>query len=68
LIQARLADGPLRIAGDRVQLQQVMLNLIMNAVEASNVAEGSRELLIRTTESDDGPVVVTVQDSEPGLD
>jgi PAS domain S-box-containing protein len=69
VVQTRLARGPLLIEGDRVQLQQVMLNLIMNAVEAMNtIADGSRELLIRTAVSDDGPVLVTVQDSGPGLD
>jgi PAS domain S-box-containing protein len=68
LIQAKLSGGSLLIEGDRVQLQQVILNLIMNAVEAmSNMPGGSRELLIRSVESDDG-VLVTVQDSGPGLD
>jgi C4-dicarboxylate-specific signal transduction histidine kinase len=69
LIQTKLAEGPFQIEGDRVQLQQVMLNLIMNAVEAmSNIVEGSRELLITTAASHDGLALVTVQDSGPGLD
>ena len=69
LIQTKLARGSLRIEGDRVQLQQVMLNLIMNAIEAMrNMTQGSRELLIRTAASNDGLVLVTVQDSGPGLD
>jgi signal transduction histidine kinase len=68
LLQTELANGLPRIWGDRVQLQQVILNLIMNAIEAmSEVGEGSRELLIGT--STDGPdgVMVTVRDSGPGL-
>jgi C4-dicarboxylate-specific signal transduction histidine kinase len=51
LLQTELTDGLPRIWGDRVQLQQVILNLIMNAIEAmSEVSEGSRELLIGTSE------------------
>jgi signal transduction histidine kinase len=56
------------ILGDRVQLQQVMLNLIMNAVEAmSEVREGSRELLISTSNAEPDGVLVTVSDTGPGL-
>ena len=48
-VQTQLAEGLPLIQGDRVQLQQVILNLIINAVEAmSGVSEGSRELLIST--------------------
>jgi signal transduction histidine kinase len=57
-----------RIQGDRVQLQQVLLNLILNAVEAmSGISEGSRELRIGTGPDASGGVLVTVQDSGPGL-
>jgi PAS domain S-box-containing protein len=56
------------IQGDRVQLQQVMLNLIINAVDAmSGTSEGSRELLISTEKSGWGDVLVVVRDSGPGL-
>jgi PAS domain S-box-containing protein len=67
-LQTELGNGLPRIWGDRVQLQQVILNLIMNAIEAmSEISEGSRELLIST--SIDGPsgVIVAVRDSGPGL-
>ena len=64
----QLSDGLPRISGDRVQLQQVILNLIMNAVEAmSEVKERSRELLISTSEAKPGTVLVRVSDSGPGL-
>ncbi len=66
-LQTQLAAGLLLIQGDRVQLQQVILNLIVNAVEAmSGVSEGSRELLISTGKDSSG-VLVAVQDSGPGL-
>jgi signal transduction histidine kinase len=67
-VQTHLAEGLPRIPGDRVQLQQVMLNLILNAVEAlSGVREGSRALRIGTGPEASGGVLVTVQDSGPGL-
>jgi PAS domain S-box-containing protein len=67
-VQTRLADGLFPIHGDRVQLQQVMLNLILNAVEAmGSVEAGPRELLI-STEQDHTGVLVAVRDSGPGID
>jgi len=67
-LRTQLADGLPLVLGDRIQLQQVMLNLILNAVEAmSGSNQTSRELLIRTEQ--DGPrgVLVAVHDSGPGL-
>jgi NO-binding membrane sensor protein with MHYT domain len=67
-VQTQLAEGLPLIQGDRVQLQQVILNLIINAVEAMNgVSEGSRGLLIGTGKDRSGSVLVAVQDSGPGL-
>jgi C4-dicarboxylate-specific signal transduction histidine kinase len=67
-VQTQLAEGLPLIQGDRVQLQQVILNLIINAVEAMSVAsEGSRELLISTRISESDGVLVLVRDSGPGL-
>jgi signal transduction histidine kinase len=67
-VQTELADGLPLIEGDRVQLQQVVLNLIINAVEAmSGTSEGGRELLIATGQSEANGVLVTVKDSGPGL-
>jgi C4-dicarboxylate-specific signal transduction histidine kinase len=67
-VQSNLRDDLPLIQGDRVQLQQVIMNLIMNAVEAlSTVDEGSRELVITTGEGEPDGVFVVVQDSGPGL-
>jgi PAS domain S-box-containing protein len=66
--QTRLANGLVPVQGDRVQLQQVVLNLILNAVEAmSSVEAGARELSI-STEHDHTGVLVAVRDSGPGID
>jgi PAS domain S-box-containing protein len=68
LLQTELTNGLPGIWGDRVQLQQVILNLIMNAIEAmSEVNEGSRELLISTSVQTPDSVIVTVRDSGPGF-
>lgn len=67
-MQTRFADGLPLIRADRVQLQQVILNLIINAIEAmSGVAEGTRQLLITTSKAESGGALVLVQDSGPGL-
>jgi PAS domain S-box-containing protein len=67
-VQTRLSEGLFPIHGDRVQLQQVVLNLLLNAVEAMGSREAeARELLI-STEQDRTGVLVAVRDSGPGLD
>ena len=67
-VQTQLAEALPLIRGDRVQLQQVILNLIINAVEAmSGLREGSRELVISTAKAKSEGVLVAVQDSGPGL-
>jgi PAS domain S-box-containing protein len=67
-VQMHLVEGLPLIHGDRVQLQQVMLNLIINAVEAmGSVRDGPRELLISTRQAEPGGVLVMVRDSGPGL-
>jgi PAS domain S-box-containing protein len=67
--RTRLAERLSPVLGDRVQLQQVVLNLILNAVEAmSSVGEGPRELLITTGQNQAGDVLVAVRDSGLGID
>jgi PAS domain S-box-containing protein len=66
-VRTQLAEGLPRVQGDRVQLQQVLLNLIVNAIEAMrDVGEKERELLISTRNEPDG-VSVEVRDSGPGF-
>ena len=68
-IKLELADGLPPIRGDRVQLQQVALNLIVNAVQAMEaVADGERDLVVATAPAEPIGVIVTVKDSGPGLD
>jgi PAS domain S-box-containing protein len=67
-MQTQLAEVLPLIQGDRVQLQQVILNLIINAVEAmSSTGEGLRELRISTGKAESDGVLVAVRDSGPGL-
>jgi C4-dicarboxylate-specific signal transduction histidine kinase len=67
-VRTQLADNLPTLRGDRIQLQQVLLNLIVNAVEAmSGTADGPRELQIDTAEAGPGSVRVAVRDSGPGL-
>jgi C4-dicarboxylate-specific signal transduction histidine kinase len=69
VLRTELAAGLPRVVGDRVQLQQVILNLIMNGVEAmAAVQDRSRELVVRTQRGESGGVLVAVQDSGTGLD
>ena len=66
-LSTKLVDGLVPVPGDRVQLQQVIMNLILNAVEAmSSDEKGARELLIGTERCQaDGGVLVEVRDSGP---
>src|SRR6202043_1425317 len=67
-VGTRLAGELPRIQCDRVQLQQVMLNLIVNAIQSMrDVADGNRELHISTVSIEPEGVRVEVQDTGPGL-
>ncbi len=58
-----------QVLGDRVQLQQVMLNLIMNAIEAMNVVtDRARILRLASEASKFGEIIITVEDSGSGID
>ncbi len=66
-LQTRLAHGLPQVNGDRIQLQQVMLNLIVNAVESMSSDDGARALEINTGKDGSNAVFVAVTDSGPGL-
>jgi PAS domain S-box-containing protein len=68
-LETQLSDDVPVILADRIHLQQVILNLMMNAIEAmSGAGEGPRELLVRAGTDESQGVLVSVQDSGPGLD
>ena len=68
-LRTELRDHLPAVLGDRIQLQQLVLNLVMNAIEAmSAVADRPRELVITTQNGETDQVVVAVRDSGVGLD
>jgi signal transduction histidine kinase len=68
-VTTQLAEALSPIEGDPVQLQQGLLNLVVNAIQAmSTVADGVRDLLITTAPAEANSVLVRVADSGPGLD
>jgi signal transduction histidine kinase len=68
-LKTELGTGIPAVTCDRVELQQVMMNLIVNAVEAmGSMLGGARELVVASRHETSGPVVVTVRDSGVGLD
>jgi C4-dicarboxylate-specific signal transduction histidine kinase len=67
-IETHLAGDLLPVRGDRGQLQQVIVNLIVNAFEAmSQISEGAREMRICTAPGERNVIAVSVEDSGPGL-
>ncbi|MFM0221817.1 trifunctional serine/threonine-protein kinase/ATP-binding protein/sensor histidine kinase [Paraburkholderia dipogonis] len=68
-LRLELASGLPPLLGDRVQLQQVLINLVINGIQAmADIGDAPRELLIESHRDNDGHVVVAVQDSGPGID
>jgi signal transduction histidine kinase len=68
-VQTCVTDEVLTVQGDRVQVQQVLLNLLLNAVEALGSVEAeARELLIGAKQDRANGVLVAVRDSGPGID
>jgi C4-dicarboxylate-specific signal transduction histidine kinase len=66
-VQIELADNLPAIAGDRVQLQQVLMNLMANSIEAMKDTDGTRELAIHSQPGQNGEVMVTISDTGVGL-
>jgi signal transduction histidine kinase len=69
ILQSELADDLPRVTGDRIQLQQVILNLLRNASDAMvSVGDRPRQLLVRTERENGDRVRVTVRDAGVGVD
>ncbi len=66
-VWAELAAELPEVKGDRVQLQQVLMNLMMNGIEAMKDADGPRELLVRSQATEDGQLLVSISDTGVGL-
>ncbi|MFZ0584231.1 MAG: ATP-binding protein [Candidatus Acidiferrales bacterium] len=66
-VRAELAADLPRVIGDRVQLQQVIMNLVMNSIDAMKDVDGTRELAIRSQRTENEQVLVSVLDTGVGL-
>jgi C4-dicarboxylate-specific signal transduction histidine kinase len=66
-MRMELPEGLPQITGDRVQLQQVLMNLMINSIEAMKEVDGLRELCIKSQRADDGDLLVSVSDTGVGL-
>ena len=66
-IHTELAEDIPQLMGDRVQLQQVLMNLIMNGIDAIKDADGARELAIKSQRTEDEYLMISVSDSGGGL-
>jgi PAS domain S-box-containing protein len=67
IIRTELAADLPQVMGDRVQLQQLLMNLIMNSIDAMKGVDGTRELTIQSQRGEDGQVLISVSDTGVGL-
>ena len=68
-LQTEMTPSRLSILGDRIQLQQVLMNLVLNGMEAiTSVTDGRRELLIRSSRNGADEVILAVRDTGIGID
>jgi signal transduction histidine kinase len=67
-VRTELPGGLPRVNGDRVQVQQVLVNLISNAIESMANTDGPRELSLRSAVEDSGGALISVADTGPGVD
>ncbi len=66
-VRAELAADLPQVMGDRVQLQQVLMNLMMNSIDAMKDVDGRRELTIQSQRGENGEVLISVSDTGVGL-
>ncbi len=67
LVRTELAADPAWVMGDRLQLQQLLMNLMMNAIDAMKEVDGARELIIKSQREGNEQVMVSVSDTGVGL-
>jgi PAS domain S-box-containing protein len=67
LVRTELAADLPQVMGDRVQLQQVLMNLMMNSIDAMKNVDGTRELTIQSQRAENGQVLISVSDTGVGL-
>jgi NO-binding membrane sensor protein with MHYT domain/nitrogen-specific signal transduction histidine kinase len=66
-VRAELATDLPQVTGDRVQFQQVLMNLMMNSIDAMKDVDGTRELIIKSQRDENGQVLISVSDTGVGL-
>jgi PAS domain S-box-containing protein len=66
-IRTELAADLPPIVGDRVQLQQVAMNLIVNSIEAMKEIDGLREIVIRSQQAENGQILISISDTGVGI-
>jgi PAS domain S-box-containing protein len=66
-VRVELAADLPRVNGDRVQLQQVLMNLMLNSIDAMKDVDGTRELAVMSQRGEDGQVLISVSDTGVGL-
>jgi C4-dicarboxylate-specific signal transduction histidine kinase len=66
-IRTELMENPSKVAADRVQLKQVLMNLMVNGIEAMNNGDETRELTISSQRAENGQIAVSVGDTGVGL-
>ena len=67
LVRTGLAVDRPQVMGDRVQLRQVLMNLMMNSIDAMKDVDGMRELTVQSQRGEDGQVLISVSDTGEGL-
>ena len=66
-VRTELAEDLPQVMGDRMQLQQVLMNLMMNSIDAMKSVDGTREITIQSQRAENGQVVISVSDTGVGL-
>src|SRR5437870_12078560 len=66
-VRTELAEDVPQLTGDRVQLQQVLMNLMINAIDAMKDGDGTRELAVKSQRAENEQLMVSISDTGVGL-